>query len=209
MKDADMKARLNELYLPPAKKFVLVEVPEMRYVMIDGHGAAPGKDRAALDHAAKWLFAVIYPMKAVAKERMGRNFVEPPLEGLWWADDMQDFIKGNKSKLYWRMMIVYEPDWLTEKMFEHGVAGAKERLGDPPVSLRLETYCEGLSAQIMHVGPPSGEAAAIARLHSEFLPAQNLVPNGYHHEIYLTDPNRVAPEKQKTVLRQPVRARSN
>ncbi len=202
MKDADMKARLKELYLPPAKDFVLVDVPEMRYIMIDGHGAV---DRSALDHAVKWLFAVIYPIKRIARERMGKNFVEPPLEGLWWADDMQDFICANKDKLNWRMMIVYEPDWLTAEMLNDGVDAARARLGEPPESLRLESYHEGLSAQIMHIGPPAEEAATIARLHKEFLPTNNLIPNGYHHEIYLTDPNRVAPENQKTVLRQPVR----
>jgi hypothetical protein len=202
MKDAAMKARLKELYLPPAKDFVLVKVPEMRFVMIDGRGAA---DRSALDHAVKWLFAVIYPIKPIARERMGKNFVEPPLEGLWWADDLEDFICGKRDKLNWRMMIVYEPDWLTAEMFEDAVAAAKARLGEPPASLRLERYREGLSAQIMYVGPPSAEASTIARMHREFLPAHNLIPNGHHHEIYLTDPNRVAPQKQKTVLRQPVR----
>jgi hypothetical protein len=131
--------------------------------------------------------------------------VEPPLEGLWWADDMQDFTCGNRDKLSWRMMIVYEPDWLTAEMFEDAVCAAKARLGDPPAGLRLERYLEGPSAQIMHVGPPSAEAPTVARLHREFLPAHNLVPNGHHHEIYLTDPNRVAPQKMKTVLRQPVR----
>ena len=82
MQDADMKARLKELYLPPAKDFVTVDVPEMRFVMIDGQGA---EDRAALDRAVKWLFAAIYPLKRIARERMGKSFVEPPLEGLWWA----------------------------------------------------------------------------------------------------------------------------
>ena len=77
-------------------------------------------------------------------------------------------------------------------------------LTKPPAGLRLESYREGLSAQIMHVGHPSAEAPTIARLHREFLPAHELIPNGYHHEIYLADPNRVAPEKLKTVLRQPV-----
>jgi len=132
--------------------------------------------------------------------------VEPPLEGLWWADDMQDFICGNRDKLSWRMMIVYEPDWLTAEMFDDAVATAKARLGEPPAGLRLESYHEGRSAQIMHVGPNSAEAPTIARLHREFLPAHKLIPNGYHHEIYLTDPNRVAPEKMQTVLRQPVRS---
>jgi len=203
MNDADMKARLKELYLPPANDFVLVDVPEMRYIMIDGHGAA---DRSALDHAVKWLFAAIYPIKRIARERMGKNFVDPPLEGLWWADDMKDFIHGNRDKLNWQMMIVYEPDWLTTEMFEDGVATAKARLGEPPESLRLESYHEGLSAQIMHVGAPADEGPTIAWLHHEFLPAHDLVPNGHHHEIYLNDPNRTVPEKMKTVLRQPVRS---
>jgi hypothetical protein len=202
MKDADMRAKLKELYLPPSKDFVLVDVPEMRYIMLDGRGAA---DRTALDHAVKWLFTVIHPMKRIARQRMGKNFVDPPLEGLWWADDVRDFIGGNREKLHWRMMIVYEPDWLTEELFEDGVAAAKARLGKPPASLRLEGLHEGLSAQIMYVGPPNEEGPTIARLHREFLPAHRLTPNGYHHEIYLTDPNRTAPEKQKTVLRQPVR----
>jgi hypothetical protein len=202
MNDAEMKSRLKELYLPPADEFVLVDVPEMRYIMIDGHSAA---DRAALDHAVKWLFAVVHPIKRVARERMGQHFVEPPLDGLWWADDMNDFIRGNRDKLSWRMMIVYEPDWLTAEMFDEALAATTARLGEPPAGLRLESYDEGLSAQIMHVGPPSGQTATLTRLHREFLPAHALIPCGHHHEIYLTDPNRVAPEKMKTVLRQPVR----
>jgi hypothetical protein len=153
----------------------------------------------------KWLFAATYPVKRIARERMGRNFVEPPLEGLWWADDAADFIHGNRDRLSWRMMIIFEPDWLTAGMLEDGVAAAESRLGEPPPSLRLESYAEGLSAQIMYVGPPSSEGPTIARLHDEFLPAHDLAANGCHHEIYLTDPNRVAPEKMRTVLRQPVR----
>jgi hypothetical protein len=202
MNEADLRARLKELYLPPAEDFVLVEVPDMRYLMIDGRGAG---DRSALDHAVKWLFAVIYPLKRIARERMGRYFVEPPLEGLWWADDMADFIHGRRDRLNWRMMIVYEPDWLTAEMLEEAIAAAKARLGEPPEGLRMDSYHEGLSVQIMHLGPNSAETSTLARLHREFLPARGLAPAGHHHEIYLTDPNRVAPEKRRTVLRQPVR----
>jgi hypothetical protein len=202
MTDADLKARLKELYLPPAGDFVLVDVPEMRFVMIDGRGAA---DRSALDHAVKWLFAALAAIKPIARKRMGKGFVGPPLEGLWWADDMRDFVCGRREKLNWRMMIVYEPDWLTAAMFEDALAATKARLGEPPPGLRLETYHEGLSAQIMHIGPNSKEVPVIARLHREFLPARNLAPNGRHHEIYLSDPKRVPPGKLKTVLRQPVR----
>ena len=203
MKEAEMQARLKELYLPPSKEFVLVDVPEMRYIMIDGHGAA---DRTDLDHAVKWLFGTIFPLKRVARERMGKRFVEPPLEGLWWADDMNDFIRGKRENLNWRMMIVFEPDWFTKKMFNDALAEAKTRLGKPPASLRLESYREGRSVQIMHIGPPAEEASVIASMHREFLPKHNLCPNGHFHEIYLTDPNRVAPEKMKSVLRQPVKA---
>lgn len=211
MSDTDKKTRLKELYLPPAKEFVLVDVPDIRYVMVDGRGAA---DRAALDHAVQWLFAAVYPIKRIARERMGKNFVEPPLEGLWWADDMQDFISGNRDKLNWRMMIVYEDlvglgpvtaGLFTAEMLDDAIAQAKSRLGAPPETLRLENYHEGRSVQIMHVGPPEESIATIARLHGEYLPTHKLTPNGHHHEIYLTDPNRTAPEKMKTVLRQPVR----
>lgn len=201
MSALDDRRRLEELYLPSADDFVLVDVPDLQFVMIDGEGDPGGEP---FTRAARWLFAVIYPMKRVAKERMGRSFVEPPLEGLWWADDMNDFIVGNRDKLRWRLMIV-TADWVDTEMFDQAVVTATERLKEPPSSLRLERFAEGMSVQIMHVGPNSEEVATLVRLHNEFLPAHHLVPNGHHHEIYLTDPNRVAPEKLRTVLRQPVR----
>jgi hypothetical protein len=146
---------------------------------------------------------MVYPIKRVARERMGKRFVEPPLEALWWADDMNDLVAGNRDKLKWRQMIV-TADWVDLEMFDRAVAEASLRLGEPPSSLRLERFAEGTSVQIMHVGPNSEEPATLARLHHEFLPEHGLVAIGYHHEIYLTDPNRVAPEKLRTVLRQPV-----
>jgi hypothetical protein len=200
MSALDDRRRLEELYLPSADDFVLVDVPDLQFVMIDGEGDPGGR---AFAQATRWLFAVIYPMKRVAKQKMGKSFVEPPLEGLWWADDMNDFIAGNRDKLKWRQMIV-TADWVDEAMFGQAVTMASERLGGPPNSLRFQRFTEGLSVQIMHIGPNSEEVATLVRLHNEFLPEHDLVPNGHHHEIYLTDPNRVAPEKLKTVLRQPV-----
>jgi len=200
MSALDDRRRLEELYLPSADDFVMVDVPDLQFVMIDGEGDPGGE---AFTRATRWLFAVIYPMKRVAKERMGKSFVEPPLEGLWWADDMNDFIARNRDKLRWRLMIV-TADWVDKEMFDQAVVKATERLGEPPSSLRLERFAEGMSVQIMHLGPNSEEVATLVRLHNEFLPANHLVPNGHHHEIYLTDPNRVAPGKLKTVLRQPV-----
>ncbi len=196
------KARLKDLYLPTTKEFVLVDVPEMRFILVDGEGGPNGEP---FERAVRWLFATLNPIKRIAKERMGKDFVEPPLEGLWWADEMTDFIAGHEDKLKWRLMIV-TADWVDRDMFERAVAAASERLGEVPDGLRLERFDEGRSVQIMYVGDYSKRAAALARrLHQEFLPRHDLTPNGHHHEIYLSDPARVAPEKMRTVVRQPVR----
>jgi hypothetical protein len=198
----DDRRRLEALYLPPTDDFVLLEIPDMQFVMIEGRGSHSSE---AFAHATRWLFAAIEPIRPIAMERMGNNFVEPPLECLWWADDMNDFIAGNRDKWRWRQMIV-TPDWVDKEMFDSAVARASARVGEPPASLRLERLAEGMSVQIMHIGPENEEAMSIARrLYSDFLPEHNLIPNGYYHEIYLSNPRRIAPEKVRTVLRQPVR----
>lgn len=201
MSALDDRRRLEELYLPSADDFVMVDVPDLQFVMIDGEGDHTDE---AFNHAFRWLFSAIKPIKQVAKERMGKRFVEPPPECLWWADDMADFIAGNREKFRWRQMIV-TADWVDAEMIDQAVATAKHRLGTPPTSLRLERFGEGLCVQIMHIGPENEEArTTMARLHGEYLPEHNLIANGYHHEIYLSDPRHVAPERLRTVLRQPV-----
>ena len=204
MKNGLSRTQLKKLYLPPTDDFVTVEVPRMKFIMVDGEGNPKGERHA---QAMRWLFAAVYPIRRIAKERMGRNFVEPPVEGLWWADDMADFGTHKMDKLKWRMMIPATPEWITDDLFAKAVVEAAKKLGKaaPPKSLRLDSYDEGLSVQIMHVGPPAEQCETMTRLHKEYLPAHKLIPNGPHHEIYLTDPRRVAPEKMKTVLRQPVR----
>ena len=193
--------RLKELYQPPQKEFVLTDVPKMQFLMIDGEGDPAGE---AFARAVKWLWTAAHPIRLAVKERMGKRFVEPPMECLFWADDMADFVAGNRDKWKWRVMIV-TLDWVREEMYADALVKASGKLGDAPESLRLETYEEGLSAQIMHVGPYEALAPVAFRMHQEFLPEKNLVPHGPHHEIYLNDPNRTAPEKRRTVLRQPVR----
>jgi hypothetical protein len=193
-------ALLKTLYLPPEEDFVLVDVPDLQYVMIDGEGS-PQSD--AFRQARKWLFAAVFPIKKIARERMGKDFVEPPLEALWCAEDVSDFAAGRRDKMKWRLMIV-TADWVDQEMFRTAVAEAGKRMGAPPESLRLERYHEGRSAQIMHAGL-SGFEATVARLYDSFLPAHGLTPHLRHHQIYLNDPDRVAPGKVKTVLRQPVR----
>jgi hypothetical protein len=201
MSALDDPSRLRELYLPPADHFVLVDVPDLQFAMIEGEGDHDGE---AFRRGTRWLFTTIGPIKAVAKERMGKRFVEAPLECLWWADDMADFVAGNRDRWKWRQMIV-TADWVDQEMFGRAVSAASERLGEPPSTLRLERFTEGTSAQIMHIGPEDEEAVnTMARLHEEFLPEHDLVAIGYHHEIYLSDPKRVPPDKLRTVLRQPV-----
>ncbi len=151
----------------------------------------------------RWLLSLIAPIKPIARERMGGSYAEPPLEVLWWADDMKDFISGDRAKWMWRQMIVMA-DWIDEELFDRGRTAASERLGEPPNTLRLDRFDEGTSVQIMHVGREEDAIPTMARLHHDFLPEHDLVATESFHEIYLSDPKRVAPEKMKTVLRQPV-----
>jgi hypothetical protein len=189
-------ARLRELYLPPKGQFTLVDVPEIRFAVIYGKGD-PGNGESA--EAAKWLYSVVHLVKPSVKARMGKNFIEPPLEYLCWADDEKDFIEGNKDKWSWRAMIVFI-DWITQEQFEEAVAKVEQKRGPAP-----ETLHEGKCVQTMHMGDYKELAAVCDVLYNEYLPENNLRPNGYYHEIYLNDPARTAPHKRKIVIRQPVR----
>ena len=204
MEKIDFKKTLKDLYRPSAKEFAVVDVPEMQFVKVDGVGD-PGGDVYA--EALGWLYAVAYGIKFASKNDMERDYVVPPLEGLWWAEDMAAFVEGDRDSWLWTAMIM-QPNWVTPGMFAAGLAKAEKKLGEPNPTLRFEPFHEGLSVQILHIGPYSAEAPTIARLHQEFLPANGLVENGHHHEIYLGDPRRTAPEKLKTVLRQPVEKRA-
>ncbi|WP_245578817.1 GyrI-like domain-containing protein [Cucumibacter marinus] len=201
MDKVDFKKTLKHLYMPSAKAFEIIEVPKMQFLKVDGAGSPGGP---AYAKAVEWLYSVSYPVKFMSKKELGRDYGVAPLEGLWWAEDMDAYITGDKDQWEWTMMIM-QPDWITPEMVEAGIVKAKGKLGDPPASLRLEPYDEGLSVQIMHIGPYSEEGPTIAKLHHEFLPANGLTETGHHHEIYIGDPRRTAPEKLKTVLRQPVR----
>jgi len=202
MSKIEFKKMLKHLYNPP-KKFTLVEVPDMQFLMIDGEGD-PNRAKEYQDALAA-LYAVAYKLKFTSKTSLEKDYTVPPLEGLWWADDMDTFtIKREKSQWKWTMMIM-TPDWITTTMFN--LAIDQVRRGKNPISLdkiRLETYREGLSVQIMHVGSYDDEAPVLDELHKVYIPQNGYTENGLHHEIYLSDPRRVAPEKLKTILRQPV-----
>ena len=198
----DFKTTMKPFWGPPSDAFEMVEIPALPFVMIDGQGDP--NTAAAYRKALEWLYSVSYGLKFHSRAQ-GRDYGVAPLEGLWWAADMADFTAGNKDRWLWTMMIL-QPDWITGEMFDLSVGRAVEKLGARPPSLRFERFEEGLSVQIMHLGPYSEEGPTIARLHQEYLPQHGLRENGHHHEIYLGDPRRTAPAKLRTIIRQPVRA---
>jgi hypothetical protein len=177
-----------------------VDVPEMKYMMIDGAG---NPEDAEFKAAVKWLFSLAHIIKPHVREKLGKRFVEPPLECLFWTDRPKPFSRTSKEDWKWRVMIVML-DIVTEDIFSEAVARAAARLGPAPVSLKLEYHREGRCVQTMHVGDYSGVAAVCHDLYEKFLPSRRLKPAGHYHEIYLNDPDRVAPDKRKVVIRQPV-----
>lgn len=205
MEIIDLKKLHKPLFTAPAGQWASVDVPEFDFLMVDGHGdpnSAP-----EYDQALQWLYSVAYGIKFAAKPS-GKTFVVPPLEGLWHADDPSSFLARRKSEWKWTMMIMM-PDFVGADLFEPAVAKARKKLGDPPATFRLESYREGPSLQALHIGPYDAEGPVLARLHDEVMPAQGLTFAGHHHEIYLSDPRKTAPEKLRTILRQPVRTAGN
>ena len=171
--------------------------------MVDGHGD-PNTAREYADALAA-LYPVAYKLKFASKQELGRDYVVMPLEALWWASDMAAFTSArDKSKWDWTAMIMV-PDWITEPMFDAAVAQVAQK--GRPTSLdkvRLETLHEGRCVQTLHLGPYDDEAEVLATMHGEFIPRAGLRMTGRHHEIYLSDPRRVAPARLRTILRQPV-----
>ena len=197
----DFKKTLKEYYVPP-KEFVIVDLPKMQFIMVDGHGD-PNTAQEYQD-AVEALYAVAYKMKFISKKTLEKDYVVPPLEGLWWAEDMETFHTREKSQWDWTMMIM-TPEWITAEIFAEAVQQVRKPKDPTSLDLvRLEYYNEGLSVQVMHIGSYDDEGPVLAQMHNDFIPNNGLVENGKHHEIYLSDPRRVAPEKLKTVLRQPV-----
>lgn len=201
--EAAGKTDRTSFYKAPAVQPELVDVPTMNFLMIDGHGD-PNTSQEYKE-AIGALYAMSYSLKFAFKKEIGLDYRVGPLEGLWWADDMARFGE-RKTDWSWTMMIA-QPDQLTEQRFAamQQEVGRKKRL--PGLDrIRLDSFHEGLCAQILHVGPFSAEGPTIERLHS-FIRERGYGFDGRrqkHHEIYLGDPRRAAPTKWKTVIRQPI-----
>ena len=208
MEKIDFKKTMKPLFAPSPKDFSVVDVPPLQFLMIDGKGRPDAESRTEYAQALAALYPVAYKLKFLSKKQLGRDYVVPPLQALWWADDMSVFVTGDKDAWQWTVMIM-QPDWIATEHMEE-VLPIVEASGPQPAleKLRLETYHEGKAVQIMHIGPYSEEGPTLKRLHEEFLPASGLVESGHHHEIYLGDPRKTAPARLKTILRQPVRSLS-
>ena len=201
MEKIDVRKRLSSLYRVSHKEVVEVDVPPLRYLMIDGAGDPNTSPDYA--RAVEALFSVSYTTKfAVKKSGLGIDYGVMPLEGLWWADDWSVFTANDRGAWKWTMMIL-QPDFVPEEMIRRAIGDVAEKKKLPAVEkLRLEEFHEGRSAQILHIGPFTEEGPTIQRVH-DFIDARS-ARRGKHHEIYLSDIRRAAPEKWKTIIRQPM-----
>ena len=201
MSKVDYKKSLKEFYRPSAKQVVAVDVPAMNFLMVDGKGApeSPGY-KAAIEA----LYSVAYTLKFMIKKgELGIDYGVLPLEGLWWADDMSDFVNDNKAHWQWTMMIM-QPDLITSDLVRAAFEQVKDKKTLVAIDkVRFEAFNEGKCAQTLHRGPFSEEGPTVEKVHAFITESGNKL-SGKHHEIYLTDIRRAAPENWKTVIRQPM-----
>ncbi|MBP6574915.1 MAG: GyrI-like domain-containing protein [Flavobacteriales bacterium] len=202
MKKLDLKKDFAVLYKATAKP-AMIKVPKLRYLMIDGQGD-PNTSKAFAD-AITTLYGLAYTMKFMLKKGPEAiDYPVMPLEAIWWADDMIDFTQGNKAKWKWTAMIM-QPPFINAKMLKAAKDDLERKKKVLPAiyDVRLEDMSEGASAHILHVGPYATEGPTIAKLHA-FIEENGKSLRGKHREIYLNDARRTAPEKLRTIIRQPM-----
>jgi len=196
----DYKKKLKYLYNPPKGDFHVVDVPEMNFLMVDGKG----DPNTSIEYktAVEALYTISYGIKFFFKSQ-GFDHIVPPLEGLWWMENMADFNLENKKFWEWTMMIM-QPEWVTGQSVETVKQNAIKKKKISPLTLvRFGAYQEGLSVQYLYTGAYVNEAPTIAEMH-KYINTMGYKTNGKHHEIYLGDPRKISPDKLLTILRQPV-----
>lgn len=202
MKKINYKKELKHLYNASAKNAEFAEIPEMNFLMIDGKG----NPNTSLEYkeAIEALYAVSYALKFMIKKSEKQiDYGVMPLEGLWWVDDMNKFDINHKDDWKWTSMIM-QPEIVTEHLVETAIEQVKQKKNPKALSkIKFQGYKEGKVAQIMHIGPFSEEGPTVQKLH-DYITENNGLLKGKHHEIYLSDIRKAAPEKWKTIIRQPV-----
>jgi hypothetical protein len=212
----DYKKEYKDLYLPKSVPMI-IDVPIMKYIMIDGKGD-PNDESGEYAKAVELLYGLSYTIKMSSKSGNEPpnyfEYVVPPLEGLWWTEEDRKFDTNQKDKLIWTSMI-RQPEFVTSEVFKWAIGELKKKKSNLDTSkARLQEFTEGTCVQMMHMGPYDTEAVTVKAI-DDFAAS-----NGYinaistksiegiilrHHEIYLSDPRKVAPEKMKTVVRHPIR----
>lgn len=202
MDKVDFKKELKHLYKPSHKEVSLIDVPPMNYLMIDGKGD-PDTTRT-FQEAVEVLYAFAYALKFMVKKGSKQiDYGVLPLEGLWWAEDMSAFVAGKKDDWFWTLMIM-QPDFISATMVDEAREQVRKKKQLTALSqVRFTALSEGTVAQTMHVGPFTEEGPTVEKVH-RFIEAEGLLRRGKHHEIYLSDIRRTAPDKWRTVIRQPV-----
>ena len=196
----DFKKELKELYAPSAKEISVVKVPKLNFLSIEGKGD-PNTSKEYRE-AIEALFSVAFKIKFTAKKELGKDYAVMPLEGLWWAKDMRKFSLDDRSSWLWKALIM-QPDFITQKIYQKAGEEVKAKKNLPGLEkIKLETLGEGLSAQILYIGPYSEEKPTIEKIY-QFIGDQGGSLIQKHHEIYLSDPRKTAPAKLKTIIRQP------
>ena len=201
METVDLVKQWKRLYRPPGQEVTVVDVPTLRFLMVDGEGDPNHSD--SFQAAIEALFTLSYTIKfQIKKGPQQIDYKVMPLEGLWWTDDPRDFILANKDNWKWTAMIA-QPEFVSEEDVATGRTNVQRKKKDMDLSrIRFESYTEGMSAQILYTGSFAGEGPTIEKIHAAISAAGKQL-RGKHHEIYLNDMRRTAPEKLKTILRQP------
>jgi hypothetical protein len=198
----DFKREKKNLYYPSDKKVSVVDVPRMNFLMVDGKGDP--KTSQEYQDAMEALFPVSFKVKFLSKVENNLDYVVMPLEGLWWAENMDDFSIEDKESWNWTAMIM-QPEFIQEDQVKMALEEVEIKKNPVSISkIRFDKFSERLSAQIMHIGPyGAAEAPTVEKLH-EFIDKSGYKHHGKHHEIYISDMRRTKPEKLRTVIRQPI-----
>ena len=204
MQKIDLRKAWKHLYKPSPKKVELADVPQMNFLMIDGQGDPNTSQEFQV--AVEALFGVSYTAKFIVKKsETAVDYSVMPLEGLWWMDNMAEFSIERKDEWKWTAMIM-QPEYVTRDLLQAAMEQVEKKKNPPALSkLRFESYPEGQAAQIMHIGPFAEEGPTIEKIH-QYIKANGYELSAKHHEIYLSDFRRAAPEKMRTIIRQPVKA---
>jgi hypothetical protein len=207
MKSIDLRKELNHLYNPSAKKVEVVDVPSLQFLMLDGviepgHGPS---DSPLFEQNLNAMYGAAYTLKFMFKQRPVDPVDYPvmALEGLWWVENGSFQITVKDNWCYTLMILV--PELVSQDDFQHGLETLRKKRGDLVEfsHLRLASFTEGLCVQTLHLGPYATEMDTIAKMDA-FAAQRGFHMHGKHHEIYLGDPRKAAPEKLKTILRHPV-----